>query len=117
MRATSAAFLRLFLHLHSCFPLTNLPLPAPLVLTICSCSQFPIDCSLPWALITAAIDQSPDDMSDPSRSLEPVFALEDAVLLPFTLYDDAAEFALRVLRKQFLYDDVEAEVRGMGGEE
>ncbi|CAI5526027.1 unnamed protein product [Closterium sp. Naga37s-1] len=32
-----------------------------------------------------------------------------AVLLPFTIYDDAADAALRSLKRQFLFDEVEAE--------
>ncbi|CAI5532639.1 unnamed protein product, partial [Closterium sp. Naga37s-1] len=34
----------------------------------------------------------------------------NAVLLPFTIYDDAADAALRSLKRQFLFDEVEAEV-------
>ncbi|CAI5493485.1 unnamed protein product, partial [Closterium sp. Naga37s-1] len=41
-------------------------------------------------------------------------SLPDAVLLPFTIYDDAADAALRSLRRQFLFDEVEAEVRTTG---
>ncbi|CAI7850869.1 unnamed protein product [Closterium sp. NIES-54] len=37
-------------------------------------------------------------------------SLPDAVLLPFTIYDDAADAALRSLKRQFLFDEVEAEV-------
>ena len=37
--------------------------------------------------------------------------LLESVLLPFDIYNDSAEYALRVLKQRFLYDEIEAEVR------
>ncbi|KAI1717201.1 cytoplasmic fragile-X interacting family domain-containing protein [Ditylenchus destructor] len=59
--------------------------------------QFPIDMSIPWILIDHVLSTQ-----DP--------ALMECILLLFDLYNDAANFALKRFRKQFLYDEVEAEV-------
>lgn len=36
--------------------------------------------------------------------------LLESILLPFDVYNDAADHALRVLKQRFLYDEIEAEV-------
>lgn len=59
--------------------------------------QFPIEMSLPWILIDHVL-----------TSLDP--ALLECLLFQLDLYNDAASFGLRKFRKQFLYDEVEAEV-------
>jgi cytoplasmic FMR1 interacting protein len=53
--------------------------------------------SLPWILIDHVL-----------VSLDP--ALLECLLFQMDLYNDAGSFALRRFRKQFLYDEVEAEV-------
>lgn len=59
--------------------------------------QFPIECSLPWMLVDHVIE------SHDSGLLE-------SVLMPFDIYNDAAQHALVVLKQRFLYDEIEAEV-------
>ncbi|GAB2218528.1 hypothetical protein Droror1_Dr00001755 [Drosera rotundifolia] len=59
--------------------------------------QFPIECSLPWMLADYIIE-SPDA------------GLLESVLMPFDIYNDAAQQALAVLKQRFLYDEIEAEV-------
>uniref|UniRef100_A0A183BT41 DUF1394 domain-containing protein n=1 Tax=Globodera pallida TaxID=36090 RepID=A0A183BT41_GLOPA len=59
--------------------------------------QFPIDMSMPWMLIDHILS-----------SLDP--SLLECALHQLDLYNDAAAFALSHFRKQFLYDEVEAEV-------
>ncbi|GFP89758.1 protein pir [Phtheirospermum japonicum] len=59
--------------------------------------QFPIECSLPWMLVDHVLE------SQNSGLLE-------SVLMPFDIYNDAAQQALVVLKQRFLYDEVEAEV-------
>lgn len=59
--------------------------------------QFPIDMSLPWMLIDHALEQKDASMIE-------------YALYPFDLYNDSANFALSRFKKQFLYDEVEAEV-------
>jgi len=59
--------------------------------------QFPIEMSMPWILtdhILATKDSS----------------YMECVLYPLDLYNDSAFYALTVFKKQFLYDEVEAEV-------
>jgi cytoplasmic FMR1 interacting protein len=36
--------------------------------------------------------------------------LLESVLMPFDIYNDAADQALRTLKQRFLYDEIEAEV-------
>ncbi|KAL3102786.1 hypothetical protein niasHT_021453 [Heterodera trifolii] len=59
--------------------------------------QFPIDMSMPWMLTDHIL-----------TTLDP--SLLECVLHQLDLYNDAAAFALGHFRKQFLYDEVEAEV-------
>ncbi|XP_065556681.1 cytoplasmic FMR1-interacting protein-like isoform X2 [Artemia franciscana] len=59
--------------------------------------QFPIEMSMPWILTEHILKTR-----DPS--------LMECVLYPLDLYNDSANYALTVFRKQFLYDEVEAEV-------
>ncbi|KAG9149174.1 hypothetical protein Leryth_003177 [Lithospermum erythrorhizon] len=59
--------------------------------------QFPIDCSLPWMLVDHVIE---------SQSA----GLLESTLMPFDIYNDAAQHALVVLKQRFLYDEIEAEV-------
>ncbi|KAK4014619.1 cytoplasmic FMR1-interacting protein isoform X1 [Daphnia magna] len=59
--------------------------------------QFPIDMSMPWILTDHIL-----------RTKEP--SMMECVLFPLDLYNDSAHYALTVFRKQFLYDEVEAEV-------
>ncbi|KAK3928668.1 Cytoplasmic FMR1-interacting protein [Frankliniella fusca] len=59
--------------------------------------QFPIEMSMPWILTEHIL-----------RNKEP--SMMEYVLYPLDLYNDSAHYALTVFRKQFLYDEVEAEV-------
>lgn len=59
--------------------------------------QFPIEMSMPWILTDHIL-----------RTKEP--SVMEYVLYPLDLYNDSAHYALTVFRKQFLYDEVEAEV-------
>ncbi|KNC47751.1 serine/threonine protein kinase [Thecamonas trahens ATCC 50062] len=68
-------------------------------LELADADQFPIEMSLPWILadhILQTYAQNP--------------AMVEFVLYPLDLYNDAAEVALRTLRQQFMYNEVEAEV-------
>ncbi|KAJ8432034.1 hypothetical protein Cgig2_026737 [Carnegiea gigantea] len=59
--------------------------------------QFPIECSLPWMLVDYVLE---------SQNA----GLIESVLMPFDIYNDAAQQALTVLKQRFLYDEIEAEV-------
>eukprot|EP00911_Craspedida_sp_UC1_P002217 UC1_evm1s1691 len=59
--------------------------------------QFPIDMSLPWMLIDHTLE---------SRDA----SIMEYALYPFDLYNDSANFSLASFKKQYLYDEVEAEV-------
>ncbi|CAK8686198.1 unnamed protein product [Clavelina lepadiformis] len=59
--------------------------------------QFPIEMSLPWILTDHILEKK-----------EP--AMMEFVLYPLDLYSDSAHYALTKFKKQFLYDEVEAEV-------
>ncbi|KPM03538.1 hypothetical protein QR98_0019710 [Sarcoptes scabiei] len=59
--------------------------------------QFPIEMSLPWILI----DQILTDKNS---------SMMECILYPLDLYNDSAHYALTKFKKQFLYDEVEAEV-------
>ncbi|XP_076261449.1 cytoplasmic FMR1-interacting protein Sra-1 [Rhynchophorus ferrugineus] len=59
--------------------------------------QFPIDMSMPWILTDHIL-----------KTKEP--SMMEYVLYPLDLYNDSALYALTIFRKQFLYDEVEAEV-------
>ena len=59
--------------------------------------QFPIEMSMPW-ILTDHILSTKDS------------SYMECVLYPLDLYNDSAVYALTVFKKQFLYDEVEAEV-------
>ncbi|VDO65869.1 unnamed protein product [Onchocerca flexuosa] len=59
--------------------------------------QFPIDMSMPWILTDYIL-----------TSQEP--SLIESIFYQLDLYNDAADYALKKFKKQFLYDEVEAEV-------
>lgn len=59
--------------------------------------QFPIEMSMPFILVDHIL-----------HSRDP--AMIEYVLYPLDLYNDAANFALTSFKKQYLYDEVEAEV-------
>ena len=59
--------------------------------------QFPIEMSMPW-ILTDHILTTKDS------------SYMECVLYPLDLYNDSAHYALTVFRKQFLYDEIEAEV-------
>jgi len=59
--------------------------------------QFPIEMSFPWILTDHVLEKG-----------APTYI--ECVLYPFDLYNDSAFHALTVFRKQFLFDEVEAEV-------
>uniref|UniRef100_A0A1I8BTR6 Cytoplasmic FMR1-interacting protein n=1 Tax=Meloidogyne hapla TaxID=6305 RepID=A0A1I8BTR6_MELHA len=59
--------------------------------------MFPIDMSLPWIFVNFILDSFDS-------------SLLECVLFQLDLYNDAASFALKMFKKQFLYDEVEAEV-------
>ena len=60
--------------------------------------QFPIDMSMPWILANHIINS--EDCS----------AMLEHVLVPFDLYNDSGTYALTKFKKQFLYDEIEAEL-------
>eukprot|EP00040_Diaphanoeca_grandis_P031270 m.186745 g.186745 ORF g.186745 m.186745 type:complete len:1253 (-) comp32277_c0_seq1:190-3948(-) len=68
-----------------------------LELTMGQMIQFPIEMSMPFIMVDHILTSQ-----DPS--------MIEFVLYPLDLYNDAADFALTDLRKQYLYDEVEAEV-------
>ncbi|XP_078682479.1 cytoplasmic FMR1-interacting protein 2-like isoform X4 [Branchiostoma floridae x Branchiostoma belcheri] len=59
--------------------------------------QFPIEMSMPWILTDHILETKEPSMME-------------YVLYPLDLYNDSAHYALTKFRKQFLYDEVEAEV-------
>ncbi|CAG0889224.1 unnamed protein product [Darwinula stevensoni] len=59
--------------------------------------QFPIEMSTPW-ILTDHILKTKDA------------SMMECVLYPLDLYNDSAHYALTKFRKQFLYDEIEAEV-------
>lgn len=59
--------------------------------------QFPIKMSLPWILIDHVVNS-------PNR------ARMENVLFPLDIYNDAAQRALTVLKKQYIFDEVQAEL-------
>jgi len=59
--------------------------------------QFPIEMSMPW-ILTDHILTTKDS------------SYMECVLYPLDLYNDSAHYALTVFKKQFLYDEIEAEV-------
>jgi len=68
-----------------------------LELTMGQMIQFPIEMSMPFIMVDHILTSQ-----DPS--------MIEFVLYPLDLYNDAADFALTDLKKQYLYDEVEAEV-------
>ncbi|KAL8601614.1 hypothetical protein ACOMHN_003880 [Nucella lapillus] len=59
--------------------------------------QFPIDMSMPWVLTDHILETKEPSMME-------------FLLYPMDLYNDSAQYALLRFRKQFLYDEIEAEV-------
>ncbi|ETE64762.1 Cytoplasmic FMR1-interacting protein 2, partial [Ophiophagus hannah] len=59
--------------------------------------QFPIEMSMPWILTDHILDTKEPSMME-------------YVLYPLDLYNDSAYYALTKFKKQFLYDEIEAEV-------
>ncbi|XP_065187273.1 cytoplasmic FMR1-interacting protein 2-like [Sycon ciliatum] len=59
--------------------------------------QFPIDMSLPWILTDHILETKEPSMME-------------YLLYPLDLYSDAGHYALHFFKKQYLYDEVEAEV-------
>ncbi|XP_061164515.1 cytoplasmic FMR1-interacting protein 2-like [Saccostrea echinata] len=59
--------------------------------------QFPIDMSMPWILTDHILETK-----DPS--------MMEYILYPLDLYNDSGQYAIMKFHKQFLYDEVEAEV-------
>lgn len=62
--------------------------------------QFPIECSLPWMLVDHVLESQKT-------------GLIESALMPFDIYNDAAQKALVVLKQRFLYDEIEAEVQSL----
>ncbi|XP_064636208.1 cytoplasmic FMR1-interacting protein-like isoform X2 [Lineus longissimus] len=59
--------------------------------------QFPIAMSMPWILMDHILETKDASMME-------------YILYPLDLYNDSASYALTIFKKQFLYDEVEAEV-------
>ncbi|KAK7888761.1 hypothetical protein WMY93_024321 [Mugilogobius chulae] len=59
--------------------------------------QFPIEMSMPWILTDHILETKEASMME-------------YVLYPLDLYNDSAHYALTKFKKQFLYDEIEAEV-------
>ncbi|KAK7103491.1 cytoplasmic FMR1-interacting protein 1 homolog [Littorina saxatilis] len=68
-----------------------------LEMTMGSRIQFPIEMSMPWVLTDHILE-----------TREP--AMMEYILYPMDLYNDSAQYALHRFRRQFLYDEIEAEV-------
>uniref|UniRef100_A0A669F8W4 Cytoplasmic FMR1 interacting protein 2 n=1 Tax=Oreochromis niloticus TaxID=8128 RepID=A0A669F8W4_ORENI len=60
--------------------------------------QFPIEMSMPWILTDHILETKEPSMME-------------YVLYPLDLYNDSGYYALTKFKKQFLYDEIEAEVR------
>lgn len=59
--------------------------------------QFPIEMSLPWILTDHILQNKEAHMME-------------YILYPLDLYSDSAHYALHHFKRQFLYDEIEAEV-------
>ncbi|KAJ8027992.1 Cytoplasmic FMR1-interacting protein 2 [Holothuria leucospilota] len=59
--------------------------------------QFPIEMSMPWILTSHILETK-----------EP--CMMEYILYPLDLYSDSAQYALTKFKKQYLYDEIEAEV-------
>ncbi|XP_041477036.1 cytoplasmic FMR1-interacting protein 1 homolog isoform X1 [Lytechinus variegatus] len=59
--------------------------------------QFPIEMSMPWILTDHILETKEPSMME-------------YILYPLDLYSDSAQYALTQFKKQFLYDEIEAEV-------
>ncbi|XP_072040304.1 cytoplasmic FMR1-interacting protein 2-like isoform X3 [Amphiura filiformis] len=59
--------------------------------------QFPIEMSMPWILTDHILETKEPSMME-------------YILYPLDLYSDSAQYALTKFKKQFLYDEIEAEV-------
>ncbi len=59
--------------------------------------QFPIEMSLPWILTNHILQNKEAHMME-------------YILYPLDLYSDSARYALNHFQRQFLYDEIEAEV-------
>ncbi|CAH3019681.1 unnamed protein product [Porites evermanni] len=68
-----------------------------LELTMGARIQFPIEMSMPWILTNHILESKNPSMME-------------YVLYPLDLYNDSAHYAMTVFKKQFLYDEIEAEV-------
>lgn len=68
-----------------------------LEMTMGSRIQFPIEMSMPWVLTDHILEAKEPSMME-------------YILYPLDLYNDSAQYALLRFRKQFLYDEIEAEV-------
>lgn len=76
--------------------------------------------SMPWILTDHILRTKEPSMMEWVQTLNAIFLLNlkfdvwfvftRCVLFPLDLYNDSAHYALTVFRKQFLYDEVEAEV-------
>ncbi|KAI9222301.1 cytoplasmic fragile-X interacting family-domain-containing protein [Blastocladiella britannica] len=58
--------------------------------------QFPIETSLPWILIEKLMEPGAVDLTS-------------SLFVPFAIYDDAAQRALRGLKMEYLYEEIESE--------
>lgn len=77
--------------------------------------QFPIEMSMPWILTDHILTSRDPALTEYSGSIAThyMFSHFDSrrcVLYTLDLYNDSAHFALTAFRKQYLYDEVEAEV-------
>ena len=59
--------------------------------------QFPIEMSMPWILTDHCLETKEPSMME-------------YILYPLDLYNDAAQYSLTKVKKQFLYDELESEV-------
>jgi cytoplasmic FMR1 interacting protein len=64
-------------------------------LEMSKCVQFPISMSLPWIMTEFLISRD---------------SMKENMFFPVDIYNDSGAHALRTLRQQFLYDEVEAEL-------
>lgn len=61
-------------------------------------AQFPIEMSMPWILTDHVLEGR-------------IASLLEYVLYTLDLYNDSAHYALTHFKRQYLYDEIEAEVR------
>ncbi len=91
--------------------------------------QFPIEMSMPWILTDHILETKEPSMMEWDKTFRDKIRLcflcwaliynnhsspSRYVLYPLDLYNDSGYYALTKFKKQFLYDEIEAEVSSPG---